>query len=449
MLRTAGNVLSDNLENVVVSWPDFGFDVEPFYYELADAIVDVDRLRQALSQVMWASRQIEDLRDEYTTKIRNSDVDTARKHRKQAFARMADVMDQIEDDLRYIGDSRDQLKVLPDIRPDEPAIVIAGYPNVGKSSFVNRVTRASNQIAEYPFTTKGVQIGHFERDHVRYQIVDTPACSTGRKTSATTSSGRRSAPSNTSRTLSCSCSTPRRLRLPPLMSSSNSARRSASCSARPSRSSRWRTNTTASRRVQAESVDATMSVTEDENVEDVLDMAVEAAAFEPDLPTRDGEGERPFISGRWSLINGERRGSTEAPHSPKSHQLSAVSGLFGGVDDVDADPHAHVAGLDAGGGARTVALGHHGGVGHPIRRHARVGGGNAVGAGQLQPAGVREDGGVASAFAIAFSMAVSRDLALAFLAEPELDPLDLVGAGVDRHVDDLADRASTSSSAIA
>jgi len=56
-------------------------------YELADAIVDVDRLRQALSQVMWASRQIEDLRDEYTTKIRNSDVDTARKHRKQAFAR--------------------------------------------------------------------------------------------------------------------------------------------------------------------------------------------------------------------------------------------------------------------------------------------------------------------------------------------------------------------------
>jgi len=41
MLRTAGNVLSDNLENVVVSWPDFGFDVEPFYYELADAIVDV------------------------------------------------------------------------------------------------------------------------------------------------------------------------------------------------------------------------------------------------------------------------------------------------------------------------------------------------------------------------------------------------------------------------
>jgi len=174
MLRTAGNILSDNLENVVTAWPDFEYDVSPFYHELTDAIVDVDELRQALSEVMWASRQIEDLRDEYTTKIRNTDTDTARKHRKQAFARMADVMDEIEDELRTVGDARDALRDLPDIRADEPAVVVAGYPNVGKSSFVNAVTRASNEIAEYPFTTRGVQIGHFERDHIRYQIIDTP-----------------------------------------------------------------------------------------------------------------------------------------------------------------------------------------------------------------------------------------------------------------------------------
>ncbi|WP_280587653.1 GTPase [Halorubrum sp. Boch-26] len=289
MLRTAGNVLSDNLENVVVSWPDFGFDVDPFYYELADAIVDVDRLRQALSQVMWASRQIEDLRDEYTTKVRNSDVDTARKHRKQAFARMADVMDQIEDDLRYVGDARDQLKVLPDIRPDEPAIVIAGYPNVGKSSFVNRVTRASNEIAEYPFTTRGVQIGHFERDHVRYQIVDTPGLLD--RPEEDRNDIERQAVSALEHLAdvvvfvldpSGDCGYPLGVQLElreevrelfgdaiPFLTVANKHDRFEA--------------------VQAESVDATMSVTEDENVEDVLDMAVEAAAFEPDLPTRDGE----------------------------------------------------------------------------------------------------------------------------------------------------------------
>ncbi|ELZ34067.1 GTPase [Halogeometricum pallidum JCM 14848] len=173
MLQTASSILSDNLENVVTEWPDFG-TVDPFYYELADAIVDVDELRQSLSEVTWASRQIAEIRREYQSKMRKSDPDTARKHRKQAFARMADIVEEIADDLLRVGEARDSLKNLPDIRPNEPAIVVAGYPNVGKSSFVNRVTRASNEIARYPFTTKGVQIGHFERDRIRYQIIDTP-----------------------------------------------------------------------------------------------------------------------------------------------------------------------------------------------------------------------------------------------------------------------------------
>jgi nucleolar GTP-binding protein len=124
--------------------------------------------------VTWASRQIREIRSEYQTKLRNADPETARKHRKQAFARIADILDEIEDDLLRVGAARDALKDLPDVRPDEPAIVVAGYPNVGKSSFVNRVTRASNEIASYPFTTKGVQLGHFERDRLRYQIIDTP-----------------------------------------------------------------------------------------------------------------------------------------------------------------------------------------------------------------------------------------------------------------------------------
>jgi nucleolar GTP-binding protein len=183
MLRTAGNVLSDNLQNVVTSWPDFDV-VDPFYYDIADAVVrrtvpaadpgGVDAVRKALSEVNWAGGQIESIRDEYIGKVRRSDVETARKHRKQAFARMADVTEEVADDLKLVGAARDALRDLPDVRPDEPAVVVAGYPNVGTSSFVNAVTRASNEIASYPFTTRGVQMGHFDRDRIRYQIIDTP-----------------------------------------------------------------------------------------------------------------------------------------------------------------------------------------------------------------------------------------------------------------------------------
>jgi nucleolar GTP-binding protein len=178
MLQTAGNILSDNLGNVVTSWPDFD-EIDPFYRDLADAIVrredlNVDTLRQHLNEVMWASRQVEKIKTEYHGRIRNADTATARKLRKQAFARYADVTESVADDLLAIADAREELKTLPDIRADEPAIVVAGYPNVGKSSFVNRVTRASNEVATYPFTTKQLRVGHLEHDRVRYQVVDTP-----------------------------------------------------------------------------------------------------------------------------------------------------------------------------------------------------------------------------------------------------------------------------------
>ncbi|AXR80315.1 NOG1 family protein [Natrarchaeobaculum sulfurireducens] len=187
MLQTASSIISDNLENVVTAWPDFAYEdeVHPFYYELADAILEsttganretagVDALRQSLSEVMWASRKARDIHGEYQPRLRKTDIDTARKHRKQAFARLADVVEQVGDDLLFINEARNALRDLPEINPEEPTIVVAGYPNVGKSSFVNDVTNARGETASYPFTTKGIGVGHFEYEHIRYQIVDTP-----------------------------------------------------------------------------------------------------------------------------------------------------------------------------------------------------------------------------------------------------------------------------------
>ncbi len=173
MLQTAANIVSDNLENVVTGWPDLD-TVDPFYRDLAEAMVGVSTLRQHLNEVGWASRKATDIRTEYEPRLRGTDADTARKHRKQAFARLADVVEEIEDDLAALVEIRNDLRVLPDIRPDRPTVVVAGYPNVGKSSFVNRITRADNEAASYPFTTTQVHVGHVEHRHVNYQFVDTP-----------------------------------------------------------------------------------------------------------------------------------------------------------------------------------------------------------------------------------------------------------------------------------
>ncbi|MDK2892969.1 GTPase [Methanohalophilus sp.] len=170
MMLTAANILSDNLGNIVRRFPSFEH-LSPFYYDVVDVIAGVDDLRQSLSRIGWASSKIHEISRQHVQKIRKSE--SPQQIRKQAFGRMASIMGSIEDDLLYLNDVRNKLRKLPDVR-DEPTIVVAGYPNVGKSSFVSSITGARPEIASYPFTTKGVSIGHFIRDGVRYQVLDTP-----------------------------------------------------------------------------------------------------------------------------------------------------------------------------------------------------------------------------------------------------------------------------------
>ncbi|MFQ3293257.1 MAG: nucleolar GTP-binding protein [Halobacteriales archaeon] len=286
MLMTAANVLSDNLENVVTAWPDFDA-IDPFYYELADAVVageteaeeGVDAVRQSLSEIGWASGKTRDIHDEYQGRLR-TDFETAKKLRKQAFARLADVVREVEDDLVLVNEVRNALRDLPDLKPDEPAVVVAGYPNVGKSSFVNAVTRARIETASYPFTTTGLGVGHAKRERIRYQVVDTPglldrpADERNEIETQAVSALEHLAdcvlvlvdPSET-----CGYTLEAQLELRdqvserfgsvPVFTISNKADRSRDVAA-----------------------DHYMSVTEDENVESVLDAAVEAIGYEPELP---------------------------------------------------------------------------------------------------------------------------------------------------------------------
>lgn len=170
MLLTAANIFTDNLANIVRRFPSFE-QLPRFYYELTDILVGVEKLKMSLASIDWASRKIHEVARSYVGKMR--EADTPEPIRKEAFGRLASIIKSINKDLLFLNKARNILRKLPDVR-DEPTIVIAGYPNVGKSSFVSKITGASPEIAPYPFTTKGVTIGHFIRNGVRYQVMDTP-----------------------------------------------------------------------------------------------------------------------------------------------------------------------------------------------------------------------------------------------------------------------------------
>ena len=171
MVRTAGNVLSDNLANLIRKFPSFE-NLPPLYRDLADILVGIDAMRISLSRLHWASKQVKDISREYVGKIKRGQDKSAL--RRSAYGRMSSVINSIEKDLIFLNDARDKLRKLPSIDPQMPTILIAGYPNVGKSSFIRQVTGARPEIASYPFTTQGIYVGHFTRDGQKYQVIDTP-----------------------------------------------------------------------------------------------------------------------------------------------------------------------------------------------------------------------------------------------------------------------------------
>lgn len=78
------------------------------------------------------------------------------------------------DSLSYLEQVRQHLSRLPSIDPTTKTILLCGFPNVGKSSFLNKITRADVEVQAYPFTTKSLYVGHTEFKYQTWQVIDTP-----------------------------------------------------------------------------------------------------------------------------------------------------------------------------------------------------------------------------------------------------------------------------------
>src|SRR5439155_22838642 len=52
--------------------------------------------------------------------------------------------------------------------------VIVGAPNTGKSRLLTRLTRATPEVATYPFTTREPHAGMMDWEDVKVQLIDTP-----------------------------------------------------------------------------------------------------------------------------------------------------------------------------------------------------------------------------------------------------------------------------------
>ncbi|KAJ6594616.1 P-loop containing nucleoside triphosphate hydrolase protein [Mycena capillaripes] len=150
-------------------------DIHPFLSSLMNVLYDKNHYKLALGQLRTARHLIDQVAKDYVRLLKFGDsLYRCKQLKKAALGRMATIMRRQKDPLAYLEQVRQHISRLPAIDPNTRTLLICGYPNVGKSSFINKVTRADVDVQPYAFTTKSLFVGHLDYKYLRWQVIDTP-----------------------------------------------------------------------------------------------------------------------------------------------------------------------------------------------------------------------------------------------------------------------------------
>ncbi|ODV71790.1 putative GTPase NOG1 [Cyberlindnera jadinii NRRL Y-1542] len=164
----------EKFDDILKGFPKID-DVHPFHRDLMDTLYEKNHYKVSLAAVSRARTLIEQVSRDYIRLLKfGQSLFQCKQLKRAALGRMATIMKKLKDPFAYLEQVRQHLGRLPSIDPNTRTLLICGYPNVGKSSFLRCITKADVEVQPYAFTTKSLYVGHFDYKYLRFQAIDTP-----------------------------------------------------------------------------------------------------------------------------------------------------------------------------------------------------------------------------------------------------------------------------------
>lgn len=163
--------LSANLENIEKGFPSID-NLPVFYQELIDITIDKEKLKKTINTISWIKKKSNDLAQNTLRRIKTAkSIPEMNNARRALFGRVKSLLERRKKEFVFLEESRKKIKNFPSIKEGFKTACICGYPNVGKSTLLSKLTTARPEINIYPFTTKGLMLGYIGKDA---QIIDAP-----------------------------------------------------------------------------------------------------------------------------------------------------------------------------------------------------------------------------------------------------------------------------------
>ena len=150
-------------------------ELDDFYRELFACFIDVDAYKKSLGSLKWAGERVVSITKTQERALhRATTAQEVASVRSMFLARCSSIFDQIASSFTLLEGCRKRIKDMPSLKPGLFTVAIAGFPNVGKSTLLSKITESKPEINSYAFTTKGLMIGNIIHQGRKVQIIDTP-----------------------------------------------------------------------------------------------------------------------------------------------------------------------------------------------------------------------------------------------------------------------------------
>ena len=173
-LESIKDTIVKHLTKVLKSYPSID-QLPEFYLELVKCTIDYPSLKKSLGALGWAIKRTDSFFMFYSNKIKNcQDLQKINQYRREFYGRFSSSIKQIRDELEYLEECRKIMRKFPTIKTSVQTIAIAGFPNIGKTTLLYKLTGSKPEIKSYAFTTKGINIAYYKKSNKRIQLLDTP-----------------------------------------------------------------------------------------------------------------------------------------------------------------------------------------------------------------------------------------------------------------------------------